>query len=122
LAQFYGLKTLSRIEVDQAAAARLRNREFAVGSAGPGLEAVQAQVQKGDPSNYGLFYSKGVAFWHRVDLTIQSGTGGARSLDDIMPALLGIEFDADGSLPEAAISLLPPSTQEQVRALEREFL
>lgn len=123
LAQFYGLKTLSRIEVvDQAAAARLRDREFAAGSAGPGLAAVQAQVQKGDPSNYNLFYSKGVAFWHGVDLAIQSGTGGARSLDDVMPTLLGAEFDADGSLPEAAIAHLPPSTQEKVRALEREFL
>ncbi len=120
LAQYYGLKTLGRIGVDRAAASTLSHREFSAGSAGPGLTAVQDQVQAGDGSNYALFYSKGVAFWHRVDLAIQSG--GAGSLDDLMPTLVGAGFAPDGSLPKAAIDHLPPLTRERIRGIEREFL
>lgn len=103
LAQFYGFKAARHVEKRQRSLDRLWEKCCSKDAMPPlGLVEVQRQVQSGNPSNYDMFYSKGAAFWHALDLKLQSTSGGKRSLDTILPVILSEGFNAEG-VPSMAL-------------------
>lgn len=82
-------------------------KELIDAPASPSLLAIEAQVERGDDSNYEAFYGKGARFWGAIDavLTTRSNpsgrlaaliqdTHGLKGLDWTSPAAMGAYFDA----------------------------
>lgn len=124
LATYFAMKAATRTARDGPAIAALWTQLMnEAPPAAPGLLAIQRQVlEQDDPSNYGLFYSKGTMFWRELDRAIQDATGGSRTLDSVMPLLLESGFDADGRLSPSLRAALRPLSEGQIDALVEFYL
>lgn len=119
LAHYYGFKSLEQVDDEGIDDAAELFEEMVEDVEEMGLiEANQRVTQRGEGQYYGLFYSKGAAFWKEVDEVISAATGGERSLDHFLPLLLNGDFGADGKLPpeflESVQRIVDPDAIEQV--------
>lgn len=106
LAQYYAIKSLRRTELPAAAlaAAEKRYLEPARGSAVQLLEA-QRRVQAGDAAAIAELRGAGAVFWERLDRAIVRKSG-FRTLDSLLPRLLGADWPDDR---------LPPAVRDRLR-------
>lgn len=72
LASYYGIRALQQALPGDPDVAQLMAR-FQEGGKNfkEGLLAINNKVEKGDRSEYGAFYTKGISFWAAVDKTLQ---------------------------------------------------
>jgi hypothetical protein len=114
LAHYYGFKSLEEVEDASEIFAQMVENVERMGL----LDAHERVTQRGEMQHYGLFYSRGAAFWRELDEAISAATGDGRSLDEFLPLLLKGEFGVDGALPwefvESAISSVGPDVIEPI--------
>ena len=124
LATYYALKAVSRIYNDPAdiAAARATflhpDAKIEIG-----LLDVQRQIDKEqDFSHYSLFYSQGAAFWDQIDKALSKATKGAKSLDDVLPAITSTSYSGDAVLPPHVEDDLADVPKDELNALVDKYL
>lgn len=91
LASYYGMRALQMATPDDADTALLLER-FLAGSNHfqNGLLTINRKVETGDMTEYGAFYTKGIAFWMAVDNELQKQND---KLDHHLLALLTTKYD-----------------------------
>jgi hypothetical protein len=106
LAQYYAIKALRRRDLDRDAVQEVERR-FIDPDRVPRMTLRQAQmlVQQGDAQGLAALHTDGAAFWDRVDHAIQRRSGGFRTLDSLLPALLATRWD-DDRIPPRVLELL----------------
>lgn len=106
LAQYYAIKALRRSDLDGAAVQEVERRFIDPNRAPRAtLRQVQARVQQGDARNFDSLHTDGATFWDRVDRAIQRRSGGFRTLDSLLPAMLATKWDGD-RIPPRVLALL----------------
>lgn len=114
LAHYYGYKSMKPGEEVERMFDELVEDLPAMGL----LEAQRRVTHQGERQFYGLFYSRGAAFWRVLDEQISEATGGERDLDAFLPMLREHDFGRDGQLPAAFIDamgdLISPSTLDHL--------
>lgn len=82
-----------------------------------GLLAINQQVKNGDQSQYGAFYTKGLAFWVEVDSALRAQ---GDSLAAHLPDVLNSSFDGDDNFTNLGKTLhLSPRV---LNSIERRYL
>jgi hypothetical protein len=107
LAQYYALKALRRSDLPRDAVLEVERRFIdPMRSPRLTLRQVQARVQQQkDKGEYSLFYSDGATFWDRVDRAIQRRSAGFRTLDSLLPAILGAKWEND-QIPRNIVEMI----------------
>ena len=125
IAHYYALKSLVHAgpmtgeEMDafirQAAAA---------GGTGTLLEAQATHGSGGAAAAaaYTRFYTRGALLWLELDRAIQEASDGARSLDDVMPEVLGLVFVDRGAPPQRFLEILTAAGLPDPAAIVRPHL
>ena len=98
LAEYYAFKITEKLGVVNINPYYILDKHGSkIPHANRGLYYAEKQFKESkDMSFYPLFYIKGAAFWHAIDLALQDKEG---SLDDYIRELEGLNYD-DGKLPE----------------------
>jgi predicted metalloprotease with PDZ domain len=107
LAQYYGLKAMSRSPLSAAAKKWVWTRF--VDPKRPvtaGLLEWARRNAAGDPAAYPVFYQQGATFWAEVDRAVAQASANRHSLDEFVPLLLAAKPAAGGALPEAFVDAL----------------
>ena len=112
LATYFALKAVAQIYTDPADIAAARATFLHPDAKiDIGLLDVQHQLDKEhDFSHYSLFYSQGAAFWDKIDKALAKATNGAKTLDDVLPAITSTSYTGDAALPphvKDALSEIP---------------
>jgi hypothetical protein len=105
LAQYYGLRALTRSGLDPSAIAKVHSRY--IDSARPvpaGLLEWQRRYDNGDAEAYPVFYQQGATFWALLDAELRKASGDGSGLDAFMPRLLTSEYEPHGQLPEPLVA------------------
>jgi len=95
---YLGLQALSQADPDDPSSHLLLERFQGAARQFPmGLLAVQSAVNSGDISNYGAFFTKGVAFWAEIDSALRMlGSG---SLTTHLRTIWAAKYDHAGQPP-----------------------
>lgn len=114
LAHYYGYKSMRASEEAQQLFERMLEDLPDLGL----LQAHHRVTQKGEGQYYGLFYTRGAAFWRALDRQLTESTGGEYDLDVFLPMLREHDFGAEGELPPVFIDALrkriEPSVLDQL--------
>lgn len=95
LAAYYGARAVQIALPDDPRSTALMERfEADSNHFTDGLLAVNRKVENGDRSEYGAFYTKGLAFWAAVDKALQQTQG--HGLDSYLTEIFQTRYDANG--------------------------
>ncbi len=123
LAQYFGLKAIERSGLPQSSLAHIRNRFIEPDrKVEVPLLTLSRRYAAGDRSVYPLFYSQGATFWAELDRVLSEGSRGQQTLGDLLPALLQLEFDEAGMLPEPFLSRLRSVAGSKIDELVLRFV
>ena len=98
LGHYYGFKSLT-INNNEVAQQLFDEMVSKISGSTVGLLEAHERVRRGESEYYGLFYSKGAAFWRALDQAIRGGSCGDRDLDYFLPLLTTPPFAQNGDLP-----------------------
>jgi hypothetical protein len=106
LATYFGFSALQHALPDQTAPKEKMEQACAEASRFPfGLIEAHRRVARGDPSAYGAFFTKGVAFWSSVDEAMRKA-GVRGGLGSRLPRIWTAAYDQDGRPPADFAKLL----------------
>jgi hypothetical protein len=103
LASYYGARALIIAEPDDPKSIDVMRRFQMEGKqVKTGLLAVQQHVKNGDRSEYGAFYTKGLAFWSAVDDRLRKQND---TLDNHLVDVMQLSYNANGDAPGLRLAL-----------------
>ncbi len=102
LAHYYGYKSMRASEEADQLFQRMLEDLPATGL----LEAHHNVTHRGEGHYYGLFYTRGAAFWRALDEQLFESTEGKNNLDEFLPMLREHEFGPAGEPPTVFIDAL----------------
>ncbi len=102
LAHYYGYKSMEASEKAQQLFDRMLEDLPEMGL----LQAHRRVTRQGEGQYYGLFYTRGAAFWRALDEHLSESTGSEYNLDAFLPMLREHEFGPNGELPAVFIDTL----------------
>jgi len=95
LAAYYGARAVQvALPNDPSSIALMQRFEADSNHFTDGLLAINRKIKNGDYSEYGAFYTKGLAFWAAVNKTLQASQG--HNLDSYLTAVFQTRYDANG--------------------------
>ena len=124
LATYFALKAVAQIYTDPADIAAARTTFLhPKAKIDLGLIDVQHELeQEHDFSHYSLFYSQGATFWDQIDKALAKATKGAKSLDDVLPAIMSTSYSGDAVLPPHVEDALADIPKDELNALVAKYL
>lgn len=123
LAQYYGLKSLSHINLPAEAVSKARNRFIdPKREIKHRLVELSRKYQQGDRSVYPMFYSQGATFWADIDHELSAATAGTKSLDDFLPIIFQAKFDETATLPQSILEPLRRAIGDKLDGLLQKYV
>jgi hypothetical protein len=120
LASYYGLLALQHALPQDPKVAQLQDRFQTSGEQfKKGLLEYNEEIQKGDRSGYGAFYTKGVSFWAAVDQLLQKNNP-KKKLNYYLLDILESEHQGEPALSNLEKNL--PLSPDQWDSLRRNYL